>query len=170
MSKKESIAGIFNKARFENDKAVKSGLLLSLIKEVEPALKDAASPEARVLLDCAEDIVKEVEKTNIEGINVEEVRENFSELRRRAVFANITKYYLDTLGKKFPEIYTDQDFRELEYLCEILSVTDREGLYPQWDWLYGIAFRGVDQMPMEKLKIGRLLYKFLSIKVKEDSK
>jgi len=167
MSKKESVSGIFNRAKFENDKAVKSELLLTLIKEIGAALDDAASPEARVLLDCAEDIVKEVETTQIEGINAEEVRKNFSELRRRVVFVNVAKYYLDTLGKKFPVTYNDQDFRELEHICEVLSVTDREGLSPYWDWLYGIAFRGVDQMSMEKLKTGRLLYKFLSTKIKE---
>jgi len=170
MSKKESINGIFNKAKFETDKAVKSELLLSLIKEVGVALTDAGSPEARVLLDCAEDIVKEVENAQIAGINIDEVRENFSELRRRVVFVNVAKYYLDTLGKKFPETYTDIDFRELEHVCEILSVTERSELSPYWDWLYGIVFRGVDQMSMEKLKTGRLLYKFLSTKVKEDAK
>ena len=168
MSKRESINGIFNKAKFETNTAIKSELLLSLIKEVGGALKDAGSPEARVLLDCAEDIVKEVETTKIEGINIEEVRGNFSELRRRVVFVSVTKYYLDTLGKKFPVTYNDQDFRELEHISEILSVTNREELYPYWDWLYGIVFRGVDQMSMDKLKTGRLLYKFLSTKVKEE--
>jgi len=168
MSKKESINGIFNKAKFETDKAIKSELLIALIKEVGVALKDAGSPEARVLLDCAEDIVKEVETTNMEGVDIDEIRGNFSELRRRVIFVNVTKYYLNTLGKKFPETYNEQDFRELEHVCEILSVTSREGLFPYWDWLYGIAFRGIDQMSMEKLKTGRLLYKFLSTKVKED--